>query len=175
MKQLSSLSLSLSLFLLFPIYAADKQVFKLDPNLKEAYLTLLKQATDFHEAIARDDAQAIQREIRETQEIIAKLYRQITSIPQFHHRIHSYKLLKSVEEQLAIMKFNNSLDKRKEKKHVKKLFNSFFELAQVYDLRKDMKNKMFYCSKDKSLWFQAEGKAKNPISPSYKNCGRLIL
>lgn len=159
----------------FPLFAVNKPIFQLAPQLKKSYLALLEQATDFHRVINQGDKKAIQKEIKETQEIIAKLYRQISSIPQFHHRIHSYKLLKSVEEQLSVMNFNNSLNEGKDKKNIKQLFNSFFELAQVYDLKKDMKNKMFYCSKDKSLWFQEKGRAKNPISPVYKNCGRLIL
>ena len=159
----------------FHLFAVNKPAFQLAPQLKKGYLALLKQATDFHKVIDQGDKKAIQEEIKETQEIIAKLYRQIASIPQFHHRIHSYKLLKSVEEQLSVLHFNSSLNKEKDKKNIKRLFNSFFELAQVYDLKKDMKNKMFYCSKDKSLWFQEKGRAKNPISPDYKNCGRLIL
>lgn len=165
------------LLFLFPlsVFSIKKQALELAPGLKENYLALLKQATDFHEVIIDGDKNAIQREIKETQEIIAKLYRQLSSIPKFHHRIHSHKLLKSIEEQLAVMDVTNSLNKENETKDIKRLFNSFFELAQVYDLKKDMKNKIFYCSKDKSLWFQENGKAKNPVNPNYKNCGRLIL
>lgn len=165
----------LLLLLYLSVLAAGGQTLKLDATLKESYLTLLGQATELHKVITQENKNAIQGEIKETQEIIAKLYKQILSVPQFHHRIHSHKLLKSIEEQLAVMHLNSSLDKEKEKKNIKKLFNSFFELAQVYDLKEDIKDKVFYCSKDKSLWFQEGGKAKNPINPSYKNCGRLIL
>ena len=149
-----------------------KPALKLDSQLKKHYLVLLEQAVDFHKAVSQGSAQAIQTEIKETQEIIAKLNRQIPSVSQFHHRIHSHKLLKSIEEQLTALRRQEPLE---EKRNVKKLFNSFFELAQVYDLKKDIKAKIFYCSKDKSLWFQKGGKANNPISPHYKNCGRIIL
>ena len=159
----------------FPVFSINKTTLKLKPNLKKSYLDLLNQAADFHKGIAQGDEKIIQKEIRETQQIIAKLYRQISSIPTFHHRIHSHKLLKSIEEQLDVLHFNSSLSKDREKKGVKKLFNSFFELAQVYDLTKDMKDKMFYCPRDKSLWFQEKGKAQNPINLNYKNCGRLVL
>ena len=172
---MKSLILFLAVFY-FPAFSAtNKQTFKLNPNLKGNYLALLEQAADFHNVIAKGDTKAIQTEIKETQEIIAKLYRQILSVPQFHHRIHSHKLLKSIEEQLAIIHSNSFANQNGKKKNVKKLFNSFFELAQVYDLTKDMKDKIFYCSRDKSLWFQTSGKAKNPISLSYKNCGRPVL
>ena len=170
-----SFILFFALFYLPLAFGAKKPAFPLDPKLKANYLALLRQAADFHKVIATGDEKATQEEIKETQEIIAKLYKQILFIPQFHHKIHSHKLLKSIEEQLAIMHFNNSLDENGKKKNIKKLFNSFFELAQVYDLTKDMEDKILYCSRDKSLWFQKSGKAKNPITPSYKNCGRSIL
>ena len=148
---------------------------KLDPQLKSSYLDLLKQASAFHEVIGQKDEKKIQAEIRETQELIAKLYRQSSFLPELHFRIHSHKLLQSIEEQLNIINDRSPLKKSQEKKAIKKLFNSFFELAQVYDLTKDIKTKVFYCKKDKSLWFQTNGKAQNPINPSYKNCATQIL
>ena len=172
---MKNLILLLTVFF-FPAFSAiSKQTFKLSPNLRGDYLALLDQAADFHNVIAKGDTKAIQTEIKETQEIIAKLYRQILSVPQFHHRIHSHKLLKSIEVQLAVMHSNNFTGQSGEKKNIKKLFNSFFELVQVYDLAKDMKDKVFYCSRDKSLWFQTSGKAKNPISLNHRNCGRPVL
>ena len=138
-------------------------------------MVLLEKAADFHKVIEKGDRKAIETEIKETQEIIARLYSQIFSVSQFHHRIHSHKLLKSIEEQLAVMRSKSSLGKSTDKRNIKKLFNSFFELAQVYDLRKDIKDRIFYCSRDRSLWFQEKGKARNPINLDYKNCGRVIL
>lgn len=171
-----------SIILLFNVFllpfqaGAAKPSFKLDAGLKRSYMALLEQAADFHKAMDKEDAEAIQREIKETQEIIARLSKQILSVPQFHHKIHSHKLLKTIEEQLAVMNSTPQFVRGNgEKKNIKKLFNSFFELAQVYDLKRDMEDKIFYCSKDKSLWFQEDGKAKNPINTSYKNCGRSIL
>ena len=165
------------LLLLFPfsVFSINKQALELAPGLKKSYLALLDQATDFHEVIINGDKNAIQREIEETQEIIAKLYRQISFVPQFQHRIHSHKLLKSIEEQLAVMNVPHSLNQEKKRKNIKSCLILFLNWLQVYDLKKDMKDKMFYCSKDKSLWFQESGKAKNPVNPDYQNCGRLIL
>ena len=162
--------------ILFPnLTIADKTKLKLDSQLKSSYLKLLNQASDFHTAIRLGDKQHIQTEVRETQEIIAELYRKTSSLSEFHFRIHSHKLLKSIEEQLSMITHNNSLEEKREKKVVQKLFNSFLELAQVYDLTKDMKAKVFYCRKDKSLWFQTNKKGENPINPSYKNCATQVL
>ena len=163
-------------FISFPaLTMADKTKQKLNPQLKSSYLKLLDQASDFHKAIRLGNKKDIQKEIKDTQEIIAELYRKNSSLSEFHFRIHSHKLLKSIEEQLSMITHNNSLKENQEKKVVKKLFNSFFELAQVYDLTKEMKAKVFYCGKDKSLWFQSDKKAQNPINPGYKNCATQVL
>lgn len=168
------------LFLLFfvsfsNLTLADKSKLKLEPQLKSAYLKLLNQAGDFHKAISLGDKKQIQREVKETQEIIAELYSKSASLQEFHFRIHSHKLLKTIEEQLSTITQGPLLKGQQEKKRIKHLFNSFFELAQVYDLTKDMNAKMFYCGKDKSLWFQTAKKPQNPINPDYKNCAAQIL
>ena len=80
-----------------------------------------------------------------------------------------------MEEQLALINQGNNLKESQKRRVVKKLFNSFFELAQVYDLTKDMKAKIFYCPLDKSLWFQTDKIAQNPINSNYKNCATQIL
>ena len=167
--------LFLAIFFL-PLIGEGKQRLKLNPQLKESYLTLLNQAVDFHKVIAEGDQKALQAKVQEIQEIVAKLYRQIGFLPKFHHRIHSHKLLNSIEEQLSRVRVNDdSSVKSAKRENIKNLFNSFFELAQVYNLTKDMEGRIFYCSQDKSLWFQKNSKAENPINSSYKNCGRLVL
>ncbi len=160
---------------LFVFSGTAQSAFELEPLMRMNYLKLLEQAADFHKTLLNGDSQAIQTEIAETQEIISRLNRQISLVPQFHHRIHSHRLFRSIEEQLAVIYFNSSLDEKQKKRNVKKLFNSFFELAQVYGLTRDMKDKMFYCAKDKSLWFQESGLANNPINPAYKNCGQEMV
>ena len=148
---------------------------KLDPQLKSSYLKLLEQAGDFHKVINQKNKKSLQREITETQEIIATLYRQNSSLSEFHFRIHSHKILNSIEEQLSLINDETSLKENQKKRIIKKLFNSFFELAKVYDLTQDMKAKMFYCHLDKSLWFQTDKTAQNPINPDYKNCATQVL
>ena len=168
--------MKLILLLLISLGAmAAKNKTKLNPELKNSYLKLLNQAGGFHKAISEGDQTALQKETKETQEIIAELYRKSSALTEFHFRIHSHKLLKSIEEQLAMINRKDLLKENQEKKAAKKLFNSFFELAQVYDLTKDMKDRVFYCVKDKSLWFQTDKKAQNPINPDYKNCAAPIL
>lgn len=158
-----------------PLLSYAKPVLELDSQVKKSYLNLLEQATDLHKVIVEKDDQALKTEIQETQAIIARLYSQISSMSQFHHRIYSHKILKAIEDKLAVLDLNDISHQNGKNTNLKKLFNSFYELARVYDLKKDIKAKGFYCSRDKSVWFQKAGKANNPINPNHKTCGRVIL
>ncbi|MCY4321608.1 MAG: hypothetical protein OXC37_04325 [Bdellovibrionaceae bacterium] len=169
------MKLLLFIFLFPYLTIADKDKIKLDPELKSSYLKLLNQASDFHKALTEENNPKIQKEIKETQEIIAELYRKTSNLEEFHFRIHSYKLLESIQEKLSMMSYNQPLKNDQKKKVVKKLFNSFLELAEVYDLKKEMNAKIFYCETDRSLWFQTNNKGHNPINSSLKNCATQVL
>lgn len=160
-----------SLFLIMGWQAGGENKIQLDPKVKSSYLKLLEQAAEFHSALQKGDQKTLKNEIKETQEIIASLYQKNPSFLEFHHRIHSYKLLSKLEEQLAGLESQSQPNK----KNIKTLFLSFFELAKVYDLDKEMKGNLFYCPKDKSLWIQSDKKAHNPINPNHINCGRTVL
>ena len=147
----------------------------LNPQTKASYLKLLDQAVLFHQALDQGDQKNIQKEIQKTQELLTQVYQNSLSLPAFHHRIHSYKLLSHIEEQLTGLSYSYSPNKTPDKKKVKKLFLSFFELAQVYDLNKEMKGRLFYCPKDRSLWIQSSKTASNPINNQHPSCGKIIL
>jgi len=161
----------LSLFIVFTSQSFARKKPELHPEVKASYLKLLEQAPKIHEALKAKDKKILQTEITKTQEIIPRLY-QKNSYLQIHHRIHSFKLLAHLEEQL------NSLEAQStpNKKNVRNLFHSFFELASVYNLNKEMKGSLFYCGKDKSHWIQsANSKVYNPIHSRDSSCGRTIL
>ena len=163
------------LFLPLSSFASSKAgKIQMKPLLQQDFSNLVDKASDFHKAFQKEDAKEIKSEIVKTQKIIQKLYGQLSRISQVQQRIHSHKVLKSLEEQLDVMKFQDSFYKSQKNKHIKKLFSSFFELAHVYDLKNKTKNRVFYCHRDKSVWFQSEQSPKNPVNPSYKNCGRQI-
>ena len=156
----------------FAISKAGKMQMK--PLLQQDFSNLVGKASDFHKAFQKEDIKGIKNEIAETKKIIQKLYGQLPKISQVQQRIHSHKVLKSLEEQLEMMKFQDSFYKSQKNKHIKKLFSIFFELAHVYGFKNKVKNRVFYCHRDKSVWFQSERNPKNPVNPSYKNCGRQI-
>ena len=163
--------LFLSLSLIIGLYTTAKNKITLDPQVKSSYLELLEQAPKFHSALKKQDKQALEIEIKQTQEIIAGFYQKNSPHLKFHHRIHSYKLLSKLEEQLNSLESQN----KPNKKNIKNLFHSFFELANVYDLSKEMKGSLFYCDKDKSHWIQSDSTAYNPINSNHSSCGRTIL
>ena len=147
---------------------------KVTPDLEQKLSHLVQKASDFHDAFQKKQPQAIQNEIKQTQIIIKDLYGQLYKIPQIQQRIHTHKVLSSLRSQLEIMKFADTTYKSQKSKHIKKLFSSFFEITHVYDLKNKTKNRVFYCRKDKSIWFQSKKDPKNPVNPNLKNCGRQI-
>ena len=165
------MKLLLILFFFIIGSATARTKIKLDPPIKSSYLKLLEQASKFHSAFKKADKQTLHAEIKATQEIIAQFYQKNIAGLEFHHRIHSYKLLSRLEEQLESLETQSEPDK----KNIKKLFSSFFELAKVYDLSETMKGSLFYCAKDKSLWIQSDSKVYNPINSNHISCGRTVL
>lgn len=161
--------------LIYTFSAVSKRSMSLqNSRLKQDYLNVLNQASVFYKLTNKK--QNIKKEIKKTKKLIDKLRNRIeqaSSLP-IQHKIHSYKLLNSIKKQLVIMQFNTQSNAFSEIKRKKKFFNTFFELAQVYNLKQDMKHKIFYCAKDKSLWIQESNVAKNIINSSLKNCGQKI-
>ena len=148
-----------------------KKHFQLKPQLKQDFISLISKAKDFHKVIEEGgDKKSFEKESVETERMIKGLYTQVLSIPHLHQRLHSYKLLQAIEENLAVLKSQGVDNKRV----IKKFFTSFFELTEVYNLKKDIDGKVFYCNRDKSTWFQSDNKPNNPISPTYKNCGQRL-
>ena len=143
-------------------------------DLREGLTSLLDKAPDLHSAFQKQDRSLIRSEVRATQRIIKTLYGRILNITHLQQRGHVFRLLKAIEEQLEIIHFQDRAYMQDEKKHKKRLFNSFVELARVYSL-KSREKQAFYCHLDQSAWIQQSGsKPLNPVNPHYKNCGRKI-
>ena len=147
---------------------------KLDDNLKKSYIALINESSDLHRAVIDNKPEEFRKEIEELQNLTARLIRQITNNSSIHHQIHAYKVLEAIEEQVAILRTGDKEKSLSKTKNMKRLFYSFSELALAYDLKKEVKGKMFYCSTDKSMWFQGKGPTRNPSSLKHRNCGQAI-
>jgi len=148
-----------------------KKSFHIQDTLKKDFVSLVSKAKEFHKIIKDGgDKISFKKERLATEDIINKLYPQVLSMPHLHQRLHSYKLLQAIEENLAILQSQGMHNK----KVIKKLFKFFFEITQVYDLKPSVVGHIFYCSKDKSTWFQSGPKPINPINPQFKNCGNRL-
>ena len=142
-------------------------------SLKTELSRLLDKAPDLHNAFQKEDRKTIHREVLLTQGIIKDLYGKVLHITHLQRRGHALRLLKAIEEQLSALSFQDLSNKPVEKRHRKKLFNGFVELARVYDLQNTEKQ-AFYCHLDKSAWIQSGSRPENPVSPHHKNCGRRV-
>lgn len=154
--------------------ASDSGKVKQKTALEKGVSELINKAPDFHIAFEKDDYEKLKETIAETQSIIRKLHALTPQISQVQKRIYFYKVLNSLDSQLEVIKFSDDSYQSQKSKHIKKLFGSFFEIAHVYKLKKKSDRYVFYCRKDKSLWFQSSKNPKNPVNPRLQNCGRRI-
>ena len=155
--------------LCFPLARAPELSF----DLKEGLTSLMNKAPDLHSAFQKQDRDLIRLEIQATQKIIKTLYGRILNMTHLQQRGHVFRLLKAIQEQLEIIHSQDMSYKKDEKRHKKRLFNSFVELVRVYGL-KSREKQAFYCHLDQSAWIQSGSKPLNPVNPHYKNCGRRI-
>lgn len=158
----------LLLFLSLPSFS------KIDEDLKKSYIELINSSSDLHQAVIEEKPEEFQEKIKDLQGLTARVIRKLSASSAIHHQIHAHKVLQAIEEQVVILQTGDQKESLSKRKNMKKLFHSFSELALAYDLKKEVKPKMFFCSRDKSMWFQKEGPTKNPVTQSLRNCGRRI-
>ena len=146
----------------------------LQKPLRKDLALLLNKASDLHQSFQKKNQKEMEKQLNQTQKIIKKLYGKILNIEHLQQRDHASRLLKKMEDQLEVIQFRDASYKRIEKTHKQKLFRSFIELAQVYNLKEFTKEQAFFCSVDRSTWIQSSSQPQNPITPHLKNCGKRI-
>lgn len=126
--------------------------------------SVLKAASDLHQACFKQDELAIESSVKKLQVHLGKARSRTTLAPE---RQHLLKILLAAEENLDAVRV-------KRPKTCTSLDESFRQLVQIVRVFKVDKYQVFFCSKDKKVWLQKGWKAQNPFHPvRYKNCGKL--
>jgi len=82
---------------------------------------------------------------------------------------HLVKVLEAARRKLVM---SQNLKGPQRKESFKGAFNDIVQISQIYKLKT---YKIFFCSKDKSLWLQSERSPKNPVNPKrFGKCGQLV-
>ncbi len=140
---------------------------KVKPVIKVELNNVLKATNDLHNACFK------QNELR----IEAQLKNVIHKINLAHQKSgaareqapHLNRMLEAAKTELELAQMRQG---EMRQQNIKAAFKQLVQLAKVYKLDK---YRIFFCSKDKSVWLQKNWKAQNPINPKdYKNCGKLV-
>ena len=141
------------------------------PDIHSDLLDLVSEATELHKAIQKENSFSLEIKIQKLQSKIQSIYRKLPLISHPQEKDHTFRLLGIIDERLEGLKIQGKDNINK--KSVKRLFGTIAELAKVYHV-KTASSGIFYCSQDRSIWLQSNGKPKNPVNPHLKNCGRRV-
>jgi hypothetical protein len=140
---------------------------KIKPILKTELNKLLAATNDLHGACFRQNELRIEAQLKIVI-LKIKLAHQKTSLAK-EPATHLNKMLEAARVQLELAQMNEG-EKRQES--IKQAFKQLVQIAKVYKLDN---YRIFFCSKDKSVWLQKDWRAKNPINPeNLKHCGKLV-
>ncbi|MDB2426226.1 hypothetical protein N9W41_01640 [bacterium] len=146
-----------------------KKPINLNISLKMELNRLLNEANELHQVCADNKAVLIEARLKSLIGVIKDVKEKTKGTSG--SKTHINKTLDQVQDQLEtyLMVEPNS---KQRKESLKEAFKQFVELAEVYNLDK---YRIFFCSKDKSVWLQKSRSAKNPINPEkHLRCGRLV-
>ena len=141
------------------------------PGIRSALLDLVNEAAELHKAIQAENDLSLEIKIQKLQSKIQSIYRKLPLMSHPQEKDHTFRLLGVIDERLEGLKIQGKDNLNK--KSVKRLFSTIAELAKAYHV-KTASSGIFYCSQDRSLWLQSNGKPKNPVNPHLKNCGRRV-
>lgn len=126
--------------------------------------SVLRAASDLHQACFKMDEAAIETSVKNLQHHIGKARTKTSLAPE---RQHLLRMLTAAEESLESARM-------KRQRRCDSLGESFRQLVQIVQVFKVDKYRVFFCSKDKKVWLQKGWKAQNPFHPvRFKHCGKL--
>ncbi|MBT4760410.1 MAG: hypothetical protein HOO06_01825 [Bdellovibrionaceae bacterium] len=135
--------------------------------LKTELNNLLKATDALHTACYKQNEPHIEAQLKNVLHKITVAHQK--SFVQKDQAMHLSKMLDAAKTQIQLAQMNLG---EKRQANLKAAFRQLVQISKVYKLDP---YRIFFCSKDKSVWLQKGWRAKNPISPQdHKNCGKLV-
>ncbi|MCB0415804.1 MAG: hypothetical protein KDD50_15810 [Bdellovibrionales bacterium] len=149
------------------VQAASKGQITVKGALKESLNSMLKVASDLHTSCYEQNEPKIATHLKSLSVSIQRVQR--TGELSNQQNPHLNKILDAIQSQIKIIQNSNHIDKKENLK------NAFRQLVQIVKVYKLDSYRVFFCSKDRSVWMQKSWKPQNPISPEkYKDCGKPV-
>jgi hypothetical protein len=135
--------------------------------LKVELNKVLKATDELHSACVEGDDAKIRKALTA---LVGSLEQaESRSVLAGSERTHLVRVLNAAKGQVEMARMQSA---SKRERSLKSAFKNLVQVAQTYDVDK---YKIFFCSRDKSVWLQKGRKPKNPIHPRlYPRCGQLV-
>lgn len=147
----------------------QKQIKIENEDIKKELNTLLEKVNELHSVCYKREEQKFPTALKAVINHIDRARDKAAKAERYS--AHILKILNASKEQLEMAQVagGNGSDR---KRYLKEGFKQLTQLPTTFDLDQ---YRVFFCTKDKAVWFQKSWQAKNPIHPRlYKNCGKFV-
>lgn len=137
-----------------------------DEPIRSDLNSVLSVANELHDALFQKNFTAIESSLGKLLGIVIRLEQQLQDGTGVSHLL---QVMQSLRGDLIEV---NQVPQEQKDQPLRSVFSNVVQIARNYQLNQ---YRLFFCSKDKSVWLQKDWKAKNPFSPETNgNCGSLI-
>lgn len=158
--------LALCVFAISNSYARRGKI-KIKEALRTELNAVLKSTSDLHQACVKQNDEQVATSIRRLLINIERANKK--SVLAANQQTHLVKILNAAKREFEMSQVMSGNERRK---RLKSAFGQIVQIAKVYQVDR---YRIFFCSKDRSVWIQKSWKAKNPVHPKqFANCGQLV-
>ena len=139
------------------------------PLLTERLESILDTSQELHEGLVNNEPDQVEVQMKLIGKAIDGAI--ATSGEAGSNKPHLMRILERTRRSIEQARAYDSDGQRREV--FKDAFSQIVLLAQAYKLNK--RYRIYFCSKDKAVWLQKNGRAKNPVHPDkYPKCGTIV-
>lgn len=159
--------LAFFVFLLFSfsVFATKKKSFTVKEEMKKPLATLMDLSVNLHQAVYDQNIEQIDLIVLKMIRKTNQLKQDASTILPHHEQSYLNKLLQSLQFNLEAFRKSN----RYRKNYINSINRKLTYMAHIYGVTKYA---VFFCSKDRSVWMQAN--QNKSLHLSHTSCGTPV-
>lgn len=148
------------------VYAKASAKMSVEPALEVELQAVLDSSVSLHQALFQQNEAEVDVALKEILIRIERSEQKSSLSPS--GQTHLLKILDAARGHLEMGQIQSGSDRSKS---LQGAFHQLVQLNRIFDLGD---YKIYFCSKDRTVWLQKGLKPQNPFNPQrYKNCGRI--
>lgn len=139
----------------------------LKPALTSQLDLVLQATNELHTVLVEEDMQQIQTKVQKLISVLGDAQKKTVLDPS--QQTHLHRILQAAQKHLELSQIKEGPERQDQ---LRAAFKQIVLLVGTYELES---YRVYFCSKDKSVWIQKSLSPKNPISTrKYPKCGSLV-